>query len=319
MSDASCYNALNLYVKICDVLFEINKTSILPTPGKGRMDMGAEREGARFSLELELTTEQLEDYLEQLARKGRAAGTLETYRRNVYALYRDLPADKRLRPGTLEAWRKALLERGYSPRTVNVRLAAANGLLAFLGRRDLQLVGALEADGGSPELTRAEYLRLLSAARLLGRERAYLMTKLFGSTGLSVQELPKITVEFLQGEPVLVRSGGMLQPLRLPEFLRRELLSFARREGISSGPLFRTRSSAPMGRTAVADHIKRLCRAAQVDESKANPRCLRRLWQATQESIRAQVDALVEQACDQLFETEQLAIGWNAGKEVRNM
>ena len=111
----------------------------------------------------------------------------------------------------------------------------------------------------------------------------------------------------------------MLQPLRLPEFLRRELLSFARREGISSGPLFRTRSGAPMGRTAVADHIKRLCRAAQVDESKANPRCLRRLWQATQESIRAQVDALVEQACDQLFETEQLAIGWNAGKEVRNM
>ena len=73
------------------------------------MDMGAEREGARFSLALELTTEQLEDYLEQLARKGRAAGTLETYRRNVYALYRELPPYKRLRPGTLEAWRKALL------------------------------------------------------------------------------------------------------------------------------------------------------------------------------------------------------------------
>ena len=46
-----------------------------------------------------------------------------------------------------------------------------------------------------PELTRTEYLRLLQTARALGRERVYLLVKLFGTTGLTVQELEKVTVE----------------------------------------------------------------------------------------------------------------------------
>ena len=34
---------------------------------------------------------------------------------------------------------------------------------------------------------------------------------------------------------------------------------------------------------------------------------MKRLWQSTQDGIRAQIDLLVEQACDRLMETEQLA------------
>lgn len=45
-------------------------------------------------------------------------------------------------------------------------------------------------------------------------------------------------------------------------------------------------------------------------EEKANPRCLRKLYQATQESIRANLVLLMEQSYDRLLETEQLAIGW---------
>lgn len=45
---------------------------------------------------------------------------------------------------------------------MNTHLSAANGLMEYMGRRDLQLVGALEADKGlQPELSRVEYLRLL--------------------------------------------------------------------------------------------------------------------------------------------------------------
>ena len=49
----------------------------------------------------------------------------------------------------------------------------------------------------------------------------------------------------------------------------------------------------------------------------ANPRCLKRLWQATQDSVRAQLDTLVEQACISLLETEQLSIGWDSSRGVR--
>ena len=62
--------------------------------------------------------------------------------------------------------------------------------------------------------------------------------------------------------------------------------------------------------------MKQLCRDAQVAEEKANPRCLKHLWQTTQDRFRAQLDRMVEQACDGLLEAEQLSIGWDS-REVR--
>ena len=259
---------------------------------------------------LTLTPDRLAAFLDDLAQKGRVPGTLESYRRNIAFLYDALPEDKTLRPGTLDRWQQDLLAEGYSPRTVNTRLSIANHLVSFLGRRELQTQGSLEIRREEqPELTRKEYLRLLSTARALGKERLYLLVKLFGSTDLSVGDLPRLTVEAVQGAAVC--------PVRLPDFLRRELLDYARRRALTSGPLFQTRDGKPIGRTAVTDSMKQLCRDAKVSEEKANPRCLKRLWQATQDGIRAQLDRLVEQACDNLLETEQLSIGWNPSRGVR--
>ena len=120
-----------------------------------------------------LTRERLDEFLEEMRRKGLLTSTLDTYRRNIAFLYDALPEDKTLRPGTLDRWQRDLLAEGYSPRTVNTRL------------------------------------------------------------------------------------------------------------------------------------------------SVANPRCLKRLWQATQDSVRAQLDTLVEQACISLLETEQLSIGWDSSRGVR--
>ena len=46
---------------------------------------------------------------------------------------------------------------------------------------------------------------------------------------------------------------------------------------------------------------------------------MKRLWQSTQDGIRAQIDLLVEQACDRLMETEQFAVGWDADKGVSDV
>ena len=264
----------------------------------------------RESAELKLTEECIASFLEELARKGRTPGTLDTYQRNICSLYDALPEDKTLLPGTLDRWQQDMLAEGYSPRTVNTRLSVANHLVAFLGRRELQTRGTLQiGEGGTPELTRREYLRLLSTARILGKERIYLLVKLFGSTDLAVGDLGQLTVEALRGEEAC--------PARLPDFLRWELLDYARRESITSGPVFCTKRGKPLGRTAVTDSMKQLCRDARVEEEKVNPRCLRRLWQTTRDGFRAQLDRMVEQAWDCLLETEQLSIGWNSSKGVR--
>ena len=151
------------------------------------------RAAGQGTAELRLTEECIASFLEELARKGRTPGTLDTYQRNICSLYDALPEDKTLRPGTLDRWQQDMLAEGYSPRTVNTRLSVANHLVAFLGRRELQTRGTLQIEeGGTPELTRREYLRLLSTARILGKERIYLLVKLFGSTELAVgdQERP---------------------------------------------------------------------------------------------------------------------------------
>lgn len=147
-------------------------------------------------------------------------------------------------------------------------MSAANSFLEWLGCREFQLTGRLSCGRDAQlELTRSEYLRLLSTARALRQERVYLLIKLFTSTGLPVHELEQVTVE-AAGEGVLLLPGEAM-PQRLPDCLRRELLDYARRRGISSGPIFVTRTGRPCGRAGVSVSIRRLCRDAQVPRKRA--------------------------------------------------
>ena len=180
----------------------------------------------------EITPEAIRAYLDTLSGRGRSRGTIQVYAARLEALYAGLPPDKRISPGTLAAWRETLLAQGYSPGTVNTHLSAANGLLDYLGRRDLQLVGQLEPEPAvRPELTRAEYLRLLQAARSLEKERTYLLVKVFALLGLPVGELPRLTVEQVQAGHVLVRGNGAQWYEAIPRCLEQELRAYIRRRG----------------------------------------------------------------------------------------
>ena len=78
--------------------------------------------------------------------------------------------------------------------------------------------------------------------------------KVFGSTGLSVGELPRLTAEALDGRGP--------SPVRLPPPLAEELRGYAARQGITAGPVFRSRNGQPMRRTQVTGEIRSLCRDA---------------------------------------------------------
>ena len=256
---------------------------------------------------LALTPDLFEEFLESLAENGRTRETVTTYRRGLNRLYEYLPEEKCLRQGTLETWREELLAQGYAHQTINCCVAAANSLLEYCGRRELQLGKPLGRSAAiQPELTRNEYLRLLSTARTLGKERTYLLIKVFGSVGLTIHQLPSLTREAAE-------AGKLVFPtavLHIPACLREELLDYADRKGILTGPLFVTRNGKPMNRTNVTGTVQALCRDARVAEEKGNPRCLRRLYQNTQAGIQSNIALLVEQAHDRLLETEQLVIGW---------
>ena len=245
-----------------------------------------------------VTPEAIDRYIQSLRDKGRTAETVHNYHRSLTRLYRELPEGKEIGRDTLPAWRARLLERGYSSRTVNTCLSAANSFVGFWGYRQFQVEGQLEPAGGAtPQITRREYLRLLSAARNLGKERVYLLTKLFATTGVTVQELNKVTVEGV--------SAGVIQTK-----LREELLCYARRRGVLSGPVFTTREGKPVLRSNVSDSIRALCRDAQVAPEKGNPRCLHKLYLETRREIAQRLDQLARETYECLLDGEQMAIGW---------
>ena len=266
----------------------------------------------RQEKEVTLTPESIDGYLEHLRSVGRVQGTLDSYRRKIGRLYQTLPeGDKSIRRDTLPWWREKLAEEGYSAAGINQFVIVVNGYLGYMGARELQVTDRLEsAEEPQLELTRSEYLRLLSAARSLDREQAYLLVKVFGNSDLPVQELSRLTVEAARGGMISISRRCSKEIIRFPGAVCRELLDYAERQGIRSGPIFLTRAGKLIDRTYAAQSIRRLCPAAQVPEEKGNPRCLRKMYQTTRDGIERNVALLVERAQDRLLEEEQLTVGW---------
>ncbi len=260
-----------------------------------------------------LTEESINQFLDACQSRGRVEETLQWYRRGLRRLYQALPEDKMIRQGILERWREELVEMEYTPGTVNMFLSIANSYLDFVGHREYQLASQLELKSSlQPELTRGEYFQLLRTAKALGKEKLYLLIKLFESTGLSVQELPNVTVEAVREGKVVHFPHKVQQVVRIPSCLQQELLGYIRRNGYVSGAVFQNKDGAPINRTYVSTAIRRLCVEAQVPEEKGNPRCLKRLYQSTRAGIENNITLLVDQAMDRVLEQEQSAIGWEA-------
>ena len=258
--------------------------------------------------DVSMTPKQIEDFLKALQKKGRQTSTVESYRRSLHALYQALPEKKELSRRFFAGWQKSLTEQGDSVRTVNAKTAAVNSFLAYLGRRELQLQPLPLPEDVQPELTRAEYLRLLQMAKAMKKERTYLLIKLIACTGASVQDVAYVTMEALaDGQSVVFTPGGSLY---IFPTLQKELLCYAKRQGIRRGPLFLTRKGSLIDRSNITRSIKCLCKDAKVPEEKATPLCLRKLYQATYAGIRENMDILVEQAYTKLLEKEERSIGW---------
>jgi integrase/recombinase XerD len=169
---------------------------------------------------VELTRELIGEFIENIRQKGYVEGTLERYQRDLEQLRESLTGEKRVGKGTLEVYRRQMLEDGYAPRTVNLRISAANSLLGYLGLREYQLIDQVKPKKEAlPEISRTEYLQLLCTARAMGRERVYLLVKLFATTDLPLQELSKVTVESAAQGVVQAIASGIPQAVHLPPVL----------------------------------------------------------------------------------------------------
>lgn len=258
-----------------------------------------------------LTRSDIDLYLQDVASRGCKQGTLENYRRSLLNFFDWLPEGKRVSRKMVYDYQDYLIGK-YTSRTVNMKMTAINGILGFLDLREYQSTVKASVDDTAiqPELSRNEYLRMLSAAKAIGDERLYLIIKLFGTTGIAVQEFDKVTVEAVRSGTIVTFPNRNRLALRIPACVQSELLEYAKEKGVKSGPIFLTREGRPLGRTTLSNMVPHIARYAKVEESKCTPRCLQKLYAETWDTIKSNVNVMLQMTYDKLLEQEQVIYGW---------
>ncbi len=229
---------------------------------------------------LRISTGALKRFALFLRQEERSAATIAKYLHDVghlaaFAKCREINKD------TLLEYKQRLGEC-YAVTSANSMIAAANAFLRFCGHHELCIKQfRVQRDAFCPqerELTRAEYLRLLKAARGKNNERLNLIIQTICGTGIRVSELCYITVDSVRRGEATVSCKGKRRRIFLVRELQRRLLRYAERRGIREGAVFITRKGAPVSRYTIWKEMKGLCREAGVPPEKVFPHNLRHLF-----------------------------------------
>ena len=229
---------------------------------------------------MEITAERIEGYIGYLKENERSGATIEKYRHDLFALLAFV-GGRGLSKAVLIEWKQQLIGR-YAPATVNTMLAAVNGFVKFMGWptlavKPLRVQRALFLDE-EKELTRAEYERLVRAARRRENERLALVMQTICATGIRVSELKFITVEAVYSGKAEISNKGKRRTVFLPRKLREILKKYATKQNRCKGAIFVTRSGKPLDRSNIWRTMKALCESAGVAAEKVFPHNLRHLF-----------------------------------------
>ena len=263
---------------------------------------------------LKLTLDLIEEFLAWQVKRKRSGSTIERYRHDLTLLYEWLSPSKMITSDTLVCWKEAMLQGDASARTANSRVSAANSLLNYAGKRDLQLRDFSDIGEEKEEihLERKEYLRLLQAALDQEDLRGYLLVKVIGTTGISLQTLSALTVADVKAGQIRTESEVIV----LPAEVKRELLRYAEKKGMKDGALFASKNGILMNRGAAAAILKRLACAASVEKEKVTPSSLQRMYRETRAEILQSLSYQIEACYADLLQREQHVFGWTENQKI---
>lgn len=228
-----------------------------------------------------LTSEAIQTFKKYLRKEEKSENTIEKYIRDVRAFMAFTDGNE-ITKDTVIAYKNKLLSENYAVRSINSMLASLNSLFAFLGWSDCR-VKSIKFQrqiycSEDKELTKAEYTRLVNAAKRKGNGRLNLVLQTICGTGIRVSELQYITVEAVKSGEAVVSLKGKTRTVFIVKELRQKLLHYAKFQNICTGVIFVTRSGRPMSRTNIWREMKGLCEQAGVNPQKVFPHNLRHLF-----------------------------------------
>ncbi len=264
-----------------------------------------------------ITGRSLAEFGQYLEEEEYEKATVEKYLREIRHFYRwlgDRAVDKRI----AAEFKGSLQERGYAPSTVNGKLSALNAFFCFAGWEEcrvkfLRIQRQIFRDQ-KRELSREEYRRLLKAARDRKNNRLALLMETVCGTGIRISETEYITVEALKRGRAEIRLKGKVRVIFLPGKLCCRLLSYAEKQGIDSGEIFRTRNGGRLSRKQVWREMKELSRYAGVEEARVFPHNLRHLFAEAYYRVSRDIVKLADMLGHSSVETTRIYLR-TSGKE----
>lgn len=239
----------------------------------------------------------LKRFEEYLQKEEKSENTIEKYLRDVQAFMR-FAGESRIFKETVIAYKTQLIQKNYAAHSINSMLAGINSLFSFLGWTDckvksIKLQRQIYCPEGK-ELTKAEYMRLVSTANNRGNKRLGLILQTICGTGIRVSELPFITVESVKSGEAAVSLKGKMRSVFIVRDLQKKLLRYAAEQKIKTGTIFITRTGKPMSRTNIWREMKNLCVQAHVNPGKVFPHNLRHLFARTFYGIEKDIAKLAD-------------------------
>lgn len=259
----------------------------------------------------------LEIFRRHLTDEEKSPATIEKYMRDA-AAFLSFSGDRHITKELVVSFKQQLIDKKYAIASINSILASVNSLLTFLGLSQCKVKNLRRQkktySTEDTELTKAEYMRLLDAAK--GKQQLMLVMETICATGIRVSELKFFTVEAVQEGHVSIRCKSKTRDIMIPGKLRKVLLKYAAQKEISTGPIFITRNGKPLDRSNIWAQMKSLCDKAKVSRSKVFPHNLRKLFARTFYRIEKDIAKLADILGHSSIDTTRIYI-MSTGREHR--
>lgn len=243
-----------------------------------------------------ITNELIHSFKTYLIEEEKSENTVEKYIRDITFFMMWLNGREVTKILALD-YKKELCEK-YAPASVNAAISSLNSFFAFTGWHEIRIkafkIQRQIFSNKDKELTKAEYERLLIAAKSKGNERLYLLMQTICSTGIRVSELRFVTYEAIKKGQAVISCKGKMRTIFLPKELCRMLKEYIKEQGIKDGSVFVSRNGKPLDRSYIWKMLKNLCEAAGVPKDKVFPHNFRHLFARTYYSLQKDIVRLAD-------------------------
>ena len=243
-----------------------------------------------------ITNELIHSFKDYLIEEEKSENTIDKYIRDVTFFMIWLTGREVTKILSLE-YKKELCEK-YAPASVNAAISSLNSFFSFMQWHDIR-VKALKIQrqifsNKDKELAKAEYERLLTAAKSKRNEKLYLLMQTICSTGIRVSELKFVTCEAIRTGQAVINCKGKMRTIFLPKELCKKLKEYIKKQGIKGGSVFVSKNGKPLDRSYIWKMLKNLCEAARVSKDKVFPHNFRHLFARTYYNLQKDIVRLAD-------------------------